>query len=128
MKLKYKIEPEENVCPFYRQLTISSIDWAIINNVAHIHCEVEFGGYNESNEFVPLNQAMYPKYKVVLKLENTTLVNPKNGKQVLDGELEADCTFGEYDFFIMMLNNSVPLNTVLENGINRSISRGRHNI
>jgi hypothetical protein len=128
MKLQYRIDPEKNGCPFHRQLTITNIDWAIINNVAHIHCSIEFGSYNEDNEFTPLSQAMYPKYKIVLKLENTTLVNPLNGKQAIDGELEADCTFGEYDFFIMMLNNKIPLNTVLEDGINRSILRGRHNI
>lgn len=128
MKLKYKIEPEENVCPFYRQLTISSIDWAIIDSRAYIHCVIEFGKYDETNKFTPLNLPLYPNYKIMLKIENTTLVNPKTGGQQIDGELKEDCTMGEYDFFIAMMNSNVHFSTILENGINRSILRGRHNI
>jgi len=132
MKLKYKINPEENVCQFYRQLTVSNIGWAIISSCAYINCEVTFGEYviNEEKieEFLPLNLQMYPNYKITLVMDNSTLVNPANGNQVIDGESIEDCIMGEYDFFIMCLNNNVSLATVLESGINRSILRGRHNI
>jgi hypothetical protein len=128
MKLKYRIDPEEKVCPFHRQLTILNIDWAIIDNRAYIHCVIEFGNYNESNEFTPLNLRLYSNYKIMLKIENTTLVNPITGGQEIDGELAENCTMGEYDFFIDMMNSNVHLSTILENGINRIILRGRHNI
>jgi hypothetical protein len=125
MKLEYIIEPD-SVCQYYRQLIITNIDWPILNECAYIHCNIVYGNLIK-NEFTPLNLKMYPDYKIILIIANSTKVNFE-GRLENETEKPEECILGEYDFFIMCLNNNVPLSTVLENGINASILRGRHNI
>jgi hypothetical protein len=128
MKLIYLIQPD-SFCQYYRKLSINNIDWQMLNNIAYIYCNIEYGNYNEKTKlFETLGLIMYPNYKVILQISNSTLVNPANGNQVIDGELAENCTMGEYDFFIDMMNSDVHFSTILENGINRIILRGRHNI
>lgn len=126
MKLEYIIRPD-NICQFYRNLKITNIDWRTLDKIAYINCNIQFGNYS-GDIFQPLELRIYPDYSIVLTIDNTTLVNPLTGEQIADGENEENCTLGEYDFFINSLNNNIPLNILLESGINRSILRGRHNV
>ncbi len=126
MKLKYIINPEENICEFHRELSIENIDQQISNDIAYLHCNIKFGNYN-NQIFEPLNLVMYSNYKIILQISNSTLVD-QYGRLPNETETPEECVIGEYDFFVGCLNNNVPLATVLENGINASILRGRHNI
>lgn len=127
MKLKYIIPPDD-FSLYHRELVLESIEWAIISSTAYLHIKIEYGNYDSVNDiFQPLNLKQLSSYKLVLIIDNTTLVNPLTGGLVADGENEEDCTLGEYDFFVSSLNK-VPLATLLELGINRTIARGRHNV
>jgi hypothetical protein len=125
MKLQYIIQPD-SVCQYHRQLTITNIDWPIIIQCAFIHCSIEYGNLI-NKEFVPLNLAMYPNYSVKLIIANSTLVDLQ-GRMANETPNPELCVIGEYDFFIMGLEHGVPLSEILENGINVSILRGRHNV
>ncbi len=127
MKLEYIIQPEENVCQFYRRLKITNIDWPIIMQCAFIHCSIEYGTLTKEQEFVPLNFTMYPNYTIQLIISNTTLVDMQ-GRLETETNKPEECIIGEYDFFVMCLENGIPLSQILENGINASILRGRHNV
>jgi hypothetical protein len=70
---------------------------------------------------------MYPDYKIRLTISNTTKVDMM-GRMENETENPELCVIGEYDYFIMGLENGIPISDILENGINASILRGRHNV
>lgn len=66
-------------------------------------------------------------YVVKLLAVNSTLVNPANGATVEDGELEANCTLGEYDFLVGVANTNTNIFNIMKATIATADTRGRFN-
>lgn len=76
----------------------------------------------------PIKNGRLKPYFVNLKVLNSTLVNPANGNTEADGELKADCTIGEYDFFIAMFQGNIKIFDIIKAAILKADIRKRFDI
>lgn len=69
-----------------------------------------------------------PPYAIELIAVNSTLVNPSTGGTVEDGELEEDCTMGEYNYLVAVANNNINIFDIMRATIAKSDARKRFDI
>jgi len=94
-------------------------------NLTEVTLVTETRHYDSEDKEV-VTKAIKP-FTVILKAKNSTLVNPATGGTVEDGEDEADCTMGEYDYLVAVANNPINIFDVMRGTILKSDLRGRYN-